>query len=100
MLTMKKRPTDTSALQSGELYLFHPTDRFCPAAGSLWGVFNRHRGEDGICLETCSRDLFSFKKWHCVPAAHYRFFRLAARTELRDYYYNLAVWECALSSGK
>lgn len=75
----------------GELYLFHCTDRACPAAGSLWGIFDR-QCDRRIYLETSSRDLRRFERGLCLPV-QYRYSRQATRTELRDYIYNLAAWE-------
>ena len=39
---MKERTmTADDAFESGELYLFHPTDPSCPASESLWGLFDK-----------------------------------------------------------
>ena len=88
----RKRQFVTARPEPGELYLFHPTDRSCPAGESLWGIFDRYSGSD-LCLETSSRDLCSFRRWQCVPAHKWRFWRRSTRPELRDYIYNLAAWE-------
>ena len=89
---MNKSPTHAVArLETGELYLFHISDPTCPAASSLWGVFD-YRKESKIFLETSSFDLMTFRYRHPLPAS-YRFLRLATRTEAMDYMYNLGAWE-------
>ena len=71
----------------GDLYLFHPTKKYCPSRSSLWGIYDKM--EDGIIyLESSSFDLIHFKLWHRLPAG-YRYLRRATRRELRDYMYNL-----------
>ncbi len=71
----------------GDLYLFHPTKKYCPSRSSLWGIYDKM--EDGIIyLENSTLDLVHFKLWHCLPAG-YRYFRRATRRELGDYMYNL-----------
>lgn len=71
----------------GELYLFHPTKKYCPAKSSLWGIYDKR--EDGIIyLESSSFDLVHFKLWHRLPEV-YRYSRRATRRELSDYMYNL-----------
>ncbi len=71
----------------GELYLFHPTKKYCPSKRSLWGIYDKT--EEGIIyLESSSFDLIHFKLWHRLPN-EYRYSRRATRRELRDYMYNL-----------
>ena len=80
---MKKRDQfpDHRNLLSGELYLFHSTNRPSPATGSLFGIIDKT--SDGIIyLEASSRD----------------YYRRASRSELRDYLFNLAWYECRMRS--
>lgn len=76
----------------GELYLYHPSDPHCPPESSLWGVFDR-TADGYLLLESCSRDLFSFRCRIQLPHA-YRYVRLASRDELRDYTAGLIYYEC------
>ncbi len=97
---MKKRDQfpDHQNLLSGELYLFHSTDRSSPATGSLFGIIDKIA--DGIIyLESSSRDLRRFRLWHRLPN-HYRYHRRASRSELRDYIFNLACYECRMRCGR
>lgn len=89
---MKRRNrTDPQAFISGDLYLFHPADRSCPATGSLWGIYDKTTY--GILyLESSSRDLEEFAFWHVLPPS-YRYLRLSTRTELRDYMCSLFLYE-------
>ena len=89
---MEKQFDPNALLTAGELYLFHADDAQCPAESSLWGVFDKREAEQ-IVLESSSRDLRSFSLWQQLPT-DYRYSRVATRSELRDYSYNLAVWEC------
>lgn len=78
-------------LESDELYLFHPSDALCPAESSLWGFYDR--SEDGVTyLEHSTTDQRHFQLWRKLPD-HYRYCRLATRSELRDYMYNLGIWD-------
>ena len=71
----------------GELYLFHPTKKYCPSHSSMWGIYDRT--EDGIIyLESSTLDLRHFSIWHRLPK-EYRYSRRATRRELRDYMYNM-----------
>lgn len=91
---MKRRNQSTAQdeLLSGALYLFHRSDRRCPAVNSLFGIIDKT--SDGIIyLESSSRDLLRFRLWHRLPK-HYRYHRRAGRSELRDYIFNLAYYEC------
>lgn len=89
---MKRRNrTDPQAFISGDLYLFHPADRSCPATGSLWGIYDK--SADGILyLESSSRDLQKFDFWHALSLP-YGYCRLSTRTELRDYMSSLILYE-------
>lgn len=91
---MKKRDQfpDHQNLLSGELYMFHHTDR-CSSAGNLFGIIDK-TSKGIIYLESSSRDLRRFGLWHRLPN-HYRYHRRASRSELRDYIFNLAYYECA-----
>ena len=80
-------------LEIGEVYLFHISDPSCPCDSSIWGVFDKMVGST-IYLESQSRDLRYFQLWIPLPI-EFRFVRLATRSELRDYIYNLAAWESA-----
>lgn len=75
--------THQTGFTVGEVYLFHSTDRCCPADGSLWGIFDKKIGGE-IYLESSSRDLFGFRYWHRL-SRKYRYCRLSTRDELRDY---------------
>ena len=81
----------------GEVYLFHRTDPACPADGSLYGVIDKETS-DAIYLESSSSDLQTFRYWHRL-AEDYHYCRLAARSELRDYIFNLACEECLQQAG-
>ena len=86
---MKERTmTADGTFESGELYLFHPTDPSCLASESLWGLFDK-AAEGRLFLESSSSDLLCFDLWHPLPA-EYRYGRLATRAELRDYAFSLA----------
>lgn len=90
-MKISNRPAP-QAFISGDLYLFHPTDRSCPVTGSLFGIFDKIA--DGILyLESSSSDLIHFRLWHRLPD-DYCCCRRASRRELRDYIFNLACCEC------
>jgi len=83
-------------LHPRELYLFHRSNSSYPTAGSLFGIIDKPRM--GISyLESSSRDLRRFRLWHRLPK-HYRYHRRASRSELRDYIFNLAWYECRIRS--
>lgn len=86
-------PIAHSRLVDGELYLFRTTDDPLDEAASLWGVFYR-RDDEEIILESSSRDLVEFAVWHRLPDG-FRYCRLAARDELRDYTAALTFHDCA-----
>ena len=89
---MKRRKIkNLCCFEIGELYLFHKSNPCCPWSGSLWGVFDHTRGRQ-IWLETSSRDLLLFTRTLVLPP-EYRFCRQATRSELRDYWYNLGIYE-------
>lgn len=87
----KQNGIEEQRLIPGELYLFHRTDRSCPADSSLFGVFDREDAE-AIYLESSSSDFSHFQMWHQLPE-DYRYSRLASRSELRDYIFNLTCFE-------
>ncbi len=96
---MNRRNQSTSQyeLLSGALYLFHRSDRRCPAVNSLYGIIDK-TSDSIIYLESSSRDLRRFRLWHRLPK-HYRYHRPASRSEFRDYIFNLAYYECASIQG-
>ncbi len=89
---MKRRNLLLPRLIPGELYLFHRTDPECPADGSLFGIFDEEIS-GAVYLESCIYDLHRFRLACRLPEG-YRFRRLADRSELRDYVFNLACHEC------
>lgn len=78
-------------LEPAELYLFHPSDSQCPSESSLWGLYDRCE-EGVIYLEHSTTDQRHFQLWRRLPG-HYLYCRLATRSELRDYMYNLGIWD-------
>ena len=81
----------TPEFQIGELYLFHPANKRCPPNTSLWGIYDNTK--NGIIhLELHSVDLKHFRSRFILPK-HYRFYRLATRSELRDFMYNLGYFD-------
>ncbi len=85
---MKKRKlTPRSKFHIGDLYLFHTSNPLCPASSSLWGFYDR-RINGVIYLEHSSHNLRKFRLFHPLPM-RYRYYRLATRSELRDYMYNM-----------
>ncbi len=76
----------------GELYLFHPTDPACPGEESLWGCYESGRNEGEIVLESDTMDFHLFNLRRKLPH-NYKHYRLATRTELRDYMYALGLFE-------
>ena len=79
------------SLESGELYLFHESDSSCPAESSLWGVVDCC-DKGSVVLESYTLDQRFFVLWGDLPPT-YRHCRLATRGELRDYAYNIALYE-------
>lgn len=77
---------------AGDLYLFHPIKKYCPAKSSLWGVYDK-TVDYIIYLESSTFDLRHFRIWHSLPQK-YRYFRRATRNELRDYMYNMGYNDC------
>ena len=89
---MKQQNRFNQSFIPGEVYLFHRTDPECPACSSLYGIFDKETS-DAIYLESSSSDLQTFRHWHRLKEDYY-YCRLAARSELRDYIFNLACDEC------
>lgn len=89
---MKKRIIcKKTKFRIGDLYLFHPNNPLCPPDESLWGFYDR-TSMDNIYLEHSTINLQNFILYHILPK-QYRFYRLATRSELRDYMYNLGYYE-------
>ncbi|MBR4028044.1 MAG: hypothetical protein IKJ08_00475 [Alistipes sp.] len=82
---------DIESLVAGELYLFLSGSGCCPSSESLWGIYDRT--EDGVIyLESSTLDMRLFDIWHPLPEGYF-YSRLATRSELRDYMYNLGCCE-------
>lgn len=90
--TFPFRPIDPELMEPGELYLFIR----CKGAGApkelLWGIFARTEKQGELLLESASHDLRHFVCWQLKPAG-FDHFRTSTRSELRDYFYNLALRE-------
>ncbi len=85
--------------ETGEVYLFHRHDAHCPAAGSLWGIFDRRYGSR-IGLESSTEDQFHFRHWHLLDPS-YRYCRRSTRAEMRDYVANMILTEvCGETDGR
>ncbi len=96
---MKQQNRFNQSFIPGEVYLFHRTDPECPADGSLYGIIDKETS-DAIHLESSSSDLQTFRHWYRL-AEDYRYCRMASRSELRDYIFNLACDECShLAAGE
>ena len=80
--------------RAGELYLFCRAERASSSSGSLFGIFDKEVS-GVIYMESSSRDMRHFRLWHRLPRG-YRCSRRATRSELRDYIFNLACYECAV----
>ena len=80
----------------GDLYLFHPTKKYCPSRSSLWGIYDKTEGGI-IYLESSTLNLRHFSIWHRLPP-EYRFSRRASRSELRDYMYNMGYYDNRIST--
>lgn len=75
--------------RAGEVYLFYRSDSRCPGSISLWDQYDKHYG-GRLYLESSSRDLQRFVKWHILSLG-YRYCRRASRSEFRDYIFAL-LW--------
>ena len=83
----KRALTPRAEFHIGDLYLFHTSDSRCPSSSSLWGFYDK-RINGIIYLEHSSHNLRKFRLCHPLPT-RYRYYRLATRSELRDYMYNI-----------
>jgi len=77
--------------ETGELYLFHPSDPKCNPDSSTWGIVDCIRNGT-VHLESSTTDLRTFKHWHRLPEGN-KHCRLASRPELRDYIANIIMYE-------
>lgn len=82
---------DDAKLKIGELYLFHPSKRSCPLDDSLLGVYGGYN-KGSIRLESMTHDMVNFRYGELLPST-YCYCRPASPTEIRDYFYNLAIDE-------
>lgn len=78
----KRKQTQATEFRIGDLYLFHTSNPHCPSSSSLWGLYGV------IYLEHSSHNLLHFRQRHPL-SKEYRHYRLATRSELRDYMYNI-----------
>ena len=95
---MKRRANEKAQLRSGELYLFHSSNPDCPSSSSLWGVYDK-TSNGRIYLEHCTTNHRQFQLRYKLPL-QYRFHQMSTGSALRDYMYNLGVWEFFLSIKK
>lgn len=86
------RPIEAELLKPGELYLFIRSNESDAPKDVLWGVFARKENRGELLLESASFDLRHFACWQPKPA-RFDCFRTATRSELRDFFYNLALRE-------
>lgn len=82
---------DDAKLKIGELYLFHPSKRSCPLDDSLLGVYGGYN-KGSIRLESMTHDMVHFRYGEVLPST-YCYCRHASSSEIRDYFYNLAIDE-------
>ena len=85
---MKKCKKTTPKFIAGEAYLFR-----CHHNPTIIGIFDKYQ-EGRIYLESATymSNYREFVLYKTLPSK-YRFWRKAYRAELRDYMYNLAVYE-------
>lgn len=82
---------DIESLVAGELYLFSAIGEQLRKQNKLLGVLSDV--VDGtIYLESSTHDYCNYRLWHPLPEG-YSYFRIATRSELRDYMYGLGRWE-------
>ena len=89
-----KKLNDVKAIESlvaGELYLFSTIGEQSRQQNTLLGVFC-DVVDDTIYLESSTHDYCNYSLWHPLPIEYCRF-RIATRSELRDYMYALGTWE-------
>lgn len=88
---------DIESLVAGELYLFSAIGEQSHKLNNLLGVFC-DVVDDTIYLESTTRDYCNYSLWHPLPEG-YSYFRIATRSELRDYMYGLGRWELNIKLG-
>lgn len=76
----------------GELYIFSPNDQWTKTDPLLWGIFDKRTPDGQICLEAFTKDFINFNLWMPLPE-EYAFCRLATRSELRDFVFNMSIWQ-------
>lgn len=89
-----KKLNDIKAIESlvsGELYLFSAIGEQLRKQNKLLGVLS-DVVDDTIYLESSTHDYCNYSLWHPLPIEYCRF-RIATRSELRDYMYGLGRWE-------
>lgn len=93
---LEKRVVDElgQELQTGELYLFTPTTDNDRGSLNLWAIFAEYV-DGGVWLETATNDFKHFSHWSRLPEG-WRCCRRATRDELRDYAYDLAIYEMTM----
>ena len=85
---MKKCKKSTPKFIAGEAYLFR-----CHHNPTIIGIFDKcHAGRIFLESATYTNNFREFVLYQPLPP-EYRFWRKAYRAELRDYMYNLAVYE-------
>lgn len=88
---------DIESLVAGELYLFSAIGEQLRKQNKLLGVLSDV--VDGtIYLESSTHDYCNYSLWHPLPEG-YSYFRIATRSELRDYMYGLGRWELNIKLG-
>ena len=95
-----KRLNDDKAVVSmvaGELYLFSALNEQSGKANNLLGMFS-NMVDGTIYLESSTHDYCNYSLWHPLPEG-YSYFRIATRSELRDYMYGLGRWELSIKLG-
>lgn len=87
------QPMDVVQLRPGELYLFSRAEDVGHGSRNLlWGVYARLDAQGEPLLESATYDQRRFFCWQSLPEL-FDCFRPATRSELRDYFYNLALRE-------
>ena len=76
----------------GELYIFSPSEHWAKNDPLLWGIFDKQTTDGNIMLEASTRDFINFTLWKPLPQ-EYTCCRLATRSELRDFIFNISVWQ-------
>jgi len=76
----------------GELYIFSTSEHWAKNDPLLWGIFDEQTPDGRIMLEASTRDFMNFILWKHLPP-EYLYCRLATRAELRDFIFNISVWQ-------